>query len=121
MPSTTTLRRLVPAALLLLFLLGRPAAAQPPAIVASIKPVQSLVAAVMAGVGTPLLLVPGAASPHTYSLRPSDARLLRGAGLVFWIGPIYESFLAKPLASLAGEARIVRLADAPGVTVLRQR
>jgi zinc transport system substrate-binding protein len=83
--------------------------------------VQSLVAAVMDGVGAPQLLVPGAASPHTYSLRPSDARLLRGAGLVFWIGPIYESFLTKPLASLAGEARIVRLADAQGVTVLRQR
>jgi zinc transport system substrate-binding protein len=106
---------------LLVCLIAGPAAAAPPKVVASVKPVQSLVAAVMEGVGAPALLVPGAASPHTYTLRPSDARLLRGAGLVFWIGPIYESFLEKPVAALGGGAIIVRLADAPGVSVLRQR
>jgi zinc transport system substrate-binding protein len=113
--------RLVAAAALGLALLGlRPATAQPQ-IVASIKPVHSLVAAVMAGVGAPELIVHGAASPHTYALRPSDATRLGRARLVFWIGPAYEAFLAKPLATLADGARIVTLADAPGVIVLPAR
>ncbi len=57
-----------------------------PNVVASIEPVHSLVAAVMAGVGEPLLLVGGGASPHTASLRPSQAAALQSADLVFWIG-----------------------------------
>ena len=52
-------------------------------VVASIKPVQSLVAAVMQGVGSPTLLVQGAASPHTYALKPTDAEALSNADLVF--------------------------------------
>ena len=45
-----------------------------PAVVASIKPVHALVAGVMLGVGEPRLLVAGGASPHEYSLKPSDGR-----------------------------------------------
>ena len=52
-----------------------------PNVVASIKPVHSLVAAVMAGVGEPTLIVKGSASPHTYALRPSDAGALESADL----------------------------------------
>jgi zinc transport system substrate-binding protein len=95
--------------------------ADPPAVVASIKPVYSLVAAVMAGVGKPALIVHGAASPHTYSLRPSDARALDAAQLVFWVGPSMESFLAKPLQALAGRAEIVEIDRAPGINTLPAR
>jgi zinc transport system substrate-binding protein len=97
------------------------ALAEPPAVVASIKPVYSLVAGVMAGLGTPALIVHGAASPHTYSLRPSDARALEAARLVFWVGPSMESFLAKPLQALSGQAEIVELDRAPGVVTLPAR
>ena len=79
--------------------LGR-AAAAPPEVVVSIKPIHSLVAAVMEGVATPALIVAGGASPHLYTLRPSDAEHLASAGIVFWIGPIFESFLAKTCARL---------------------
>ena len=44
-------------------------------VVASIKPVHALVGQVMTGVGTPVLLVGGAASPHTYTMKPSDAEI----------------------------------------------
>ena len=98
-----------------------PARAAPPQVVASIKPLHSLIAGIMAGVGTPTLIVNGAASPHTYALRPSDARALAAAKLVFWIGPSMESFLVKPLAALSGGAEIVELDHAAGVTVLRAR
>jgi zinc transport system substrate-binding protein len=98
-----------------------PLASAAPRVVASIPPVHSLIAGVMDGVGAPELLVAPTASPHTYSLRPSEARLLNQAELVFWIGPIYETFLEKPLASLSGQAKIVRLMDARGIAVLPAR
>jgi zinc transport system substrate-binding protein len=92
-----------------------------PRVVASIPPVHSLVAGVMDGVGVPDLLVGAGASAHTYSLRPSEARLLQRAELVFWIGPVYETFLEKPLGALSSNAKIVRLMDARGVKVLPAR
>jgi len=95
--------------------------ADPPAVVASIKPIYSLIAGVMAGVGKPVLIVHGAASPHTYALRPSDARALDAAQLVFWVGPSMESFLAKPLPALAGRAEIVELDRASGIHTLPAR
>src|SRR5512138_2340520 len=84
-------------------------------VVASIKPVHSLVAAVMEGVGTPGLIVDGAGSPHTYALRPSQARMLEKAHIVFWIGDELEAFLEKPLATVAANAVSVELIDAHGL------
>ncbi|MEX4006065.1 zinc ABC transporter substrate-binding protein ZnuA [Neoaquamicrobium sediminum] len=81
-------------------------------VVASIKPVHSLVAAVMEGVGEPELLVKGAASPHAYALRPSEARALERAKVVFWVGEGMETFLAGPLETLGGNARVVELVKA---------
>jgi zinc transport system substrate-binding protein len=107
------------------FLAAAPGAAAgpaaPPGVAASIKPVHSLVAAVMQGIATPHLIVAGAASPHTYALHPSDAEALESADLVFWIGPAMEAFLAAPLAALAGDAEVVGLADSPGLTLLPYR
>jgi zinc transport system substrate-binding protein len=86
--------------------------------VASIIPVHSLVAGVMEGAGTPHLLVPPGASLHSFALRPSDARRLEQAQVVFWIGPMLESFLDRPLKALARKAQVVALAGAAGVTTL---
>ena len=96
-------------------------AADAPKVVVSIKPIHSLVAAVMQGVGTPDLIVDGAASPHTYALKPSNARSLEQAQVVFWVGPGMEAFLQKPLASLGSNASIVELDHAPGITKLKFR
>lgn len=89
-----------------------------PDVVVSIKPVHSLVAAIMQGVGDPQLIVDGAASPHTYNLRPSNARKLEKADVVFWVGPGLEAFLEKPLAALASKATVVELEDAKGLEKL---
>ncbi len=86
-----------------------------PDVIVSIKPLHSLVAGVMQGVARPRLLIEGAASPHTYGLRPSRARALSRADAVFWTGPDLETFLAKPLGALAGGARIVTLSTIEGV------
>ncbi|MQA64624.1 MAG: zinc ABC transporter substrate-binding protein [Alphaproteobacteria bacterium] len=96
-------------------------AAEAPAVVASILPVHSLVAGVMDGVGTPHLLLPGGASPHAYALRPSDARQLSDARIVFWVGEALETFLERPLAALARKARVVELLEAKGLVRLPLR
>ena len=94
-------------------------AAEPARVVASIKPIHALVAAVMQGAGSPILLIGGGASPHTYSLKPSDARALQNADVIFWVGKDLETFLEKPLTALPKTARVIELAAAPGVTLLR--
>ena len=90
-------------------------------VVASIKPVHSLAAAVMEGVGEPALLVEGAGSPHSYALRPSQARLLEEAEIVFWIGEEMETFLAGALETIATQAEPVALIDTPGLTKVALR
>ncbi len=118
------IRRARPVALAGL-LLGTTVLAQPAlaleGVVASIKPVHSLVAAVMEGVGEPQLLVQGAGSPHTYSLRPSEASMLEGASVVFWVGEGLEMFLERPLETLAGNATVVTLSDAHDLVKLPYR
>ncbi len=96
-------------------------AAEAPKVVTSISPVHSLVAGVMEGVGEPQLLVRGGGSPHSYSLRPSDARALEQADVVFWIGEDLEVFMSKPLEALAGDAEVVELIEAPGIRLLDYR
>jgi zinc transport system substrate-binding protein len=88
------------------------------AVIASIKPVHSLVASVMQGVGEPALIVEGGASPHTYSLKPSQASALQDADVVFWVGHELEAFLEKPLETLGSKATAMALLDADGVTRL---
>jgi zinc transport system substrate-binding protein len=92
-----------------------------PQVVASTKPIHSLVSAVMAGVGEPTLIVKGAASPHTYSLRPSDAAALESADIVFWTGHGMELFLADALETLSTNAEVVELAESPGIELLPVR
>lgn len=101
--------------------LGATGAAAQPRVVVSIKPLHSLAAAVMEGVGQPTLLIEGAASPHAYALRPSDARALQAAEVVFWAGPSLETFLPRALGSLARKASVVTLLDTPGLRLLPAR
>lgn len=97
------------------------ALADAPRVAATIKPIHSLVAAVMGDLGTPELIVDGGASPHTYSLRPSDASALEQADIVFWTGHGMELFLDEALDSLAGDAIVVELAESPGIELLPVR
>lgn len=90
-------------------------------VVASFAPVHALVSGVMTGVGEPEMLVPGGASPHDYALKPSQAAALAEAEIVFWIGPQLETFLEKPLATLAAGAQSVALIDAEGLERLPRR
>lgn len=100
-----------------LLLGGGAASADPPNVVVSIKPIEAIVGAVMRGVGTPYLIIRGSGSPHSYPLRPSDARALSNADAIFRIGPDLDVFLEKPLAAIATKATIVTLIDVEGLTL----
>ena len=113
-PAFRYLRRSTMIALLL-GSLATPASADDLRVVATIKPVHSIVSAVMAGVGEPHLIMRGAASPHDFSLRPSDAGRLQDAHVVFLVDHALETSLAGPIATLADDARVVPLADAHGL------
>ncbi|AHA27608.1 zinc ABC transporter substrate-binding protein [Candidatus Liberibacter americanus] len=80
-------------------------------VVASIKPIHSIVSYIMHGVGKPSLLVKNNSSPHDYSLRPSDIIMLENADIIFWIGPNMETFLEKPLTSLNKTSNVIILSN----------
>ena len=92
-----------------------PAAAD--GIVATIKPLHSLVSFVTAGVAEPHLLIKGAASPHGYAMRPSDAEALENARVIFRVDEDFETTLSGPIRTLGREARVVSLFRAPGMVL----
>ena len=90
-------------------------------VVASIKPIHSLVSYLMDGVAKPDLIVDGYASPHGFAMKPSHAKLLQNADIVFWVGEDLENFLEKPLNSIAKKADKIELMDAKGIVKLKFR
>ena len=90
-------------------------------VVTSIKPIHSLASYLMDGVGKPDLIVDGFNSPHGFSMKPSHAKMLQNADLIFWIGEDLESFLEKPLSSIAKKAEKIELIEIKGLNVLKFR
>ena len=90
-------------------------------VVTSIKPIHSLASYLMDGVGKPDLIVDGFNSPHGFSMKPSHAKMLQNADLIFWIGEDLESFLEKPLNSIAKKAEKIELIEIKGLNVLKFR
>ncbi|MFV1591080.1 zinc ABC transporter substrate-binding protein [Phaeobacter sp. JH20_36] len=88
------------------------ALAEVPTVAADITPVHGLVSRVMQGVGAPELVVPPGASPHSHAMRPSEARALDQANLVFWVGPRLTPWLEGPIATLASDATVISLLEA---------
>lgn len=100
---------------------GGAAFADAPKVVTDIAPVHSLVARVMAGAGTPDLILPPGASPHSYAMRPSEARMLSQAEVFVWIGPALTPWMQAPIERLAGDAKHLSLMAVPGTSVLPLR
>jgi zinc transport system substrate-binding protein len=102
-------------------LMGGTAFADSPRVAVDIAPVHSLVARVMEDVGTPDLIVQPGASPHEYSLRPSEAAALQDANLIFWIGSGLTPWLADTIKTLAPDAAVTELLEADGTIELEFR
>ena len=102
-------------------LIGGTALADVPSVAVDIAPVHSLVARVMEGVGTPSLIVPPEATPHEYSLRPSQAEALQAADLVFWLGEDLTPWMEDAIHNLADDAEVTALLEAQETILLEFR
>ena len=87
-------------------------------VVTTIKPLHSLIANVMEGIGEPALILEGSTSPHSFILKPSHARLLEEADIIFWVGEDIETFMGKPLESIAKNAEKIAFMDLDSITKL---
>ena len=90
-------------------------------VVTTIKPLHSLIANVMDGVGEPSLIIEGSTSPHSFTLKPSHAKLLEEADLIFWIGEGIETFMERPLESIVKNAEVVEFMEVESIEKLKFR
>ncbi len=90
-------------------------------VVASIKPIHSLASYLMDGVGKPDLIVDGYSSPHGFALKPSHAKMLQEADIIFYVGEGLENFLEKPLKSIAKKGEKIELMEIKGLKKLKFR
>ncbi len=84
-------------------------------VAATIAPAHSLVAMVAGDMAEPDLIVRPGASPHDYAMKPSEARALNDADVVFWVGEGLEPWMAKAVEALAGDALLITLGEVGGI------
>jgi zinc transport system substrate-binding protein len=90
-------------------------------IVASIKPLHSLVSSVTQGSDSVSLLIKGSMSPHNFALKPSHAKLLNNAKIVFYIDNQFESALKKTVIGLPTRVRVVKVSSTKRLKLLPTR
>ena len=90
-------------------------------VVTTIKPLHSLIANVMEGVGEPSLIIEGSTSPHSFTLKPSHAKLLEEADIIFWVGEGIETFMERPLESIVKNAEVVEFMEIESINKLKFR
>ncbi len=76
-------------------------------VVTTIKPLHSLISRIMETRGEPQLIIEGTNNPHTFVFKPSHAKMIEEADIIFWIGEDLEAFMEKPLDSLAEKAQVI--------------
>jgi len=75
-------------------------------VVVSIRPIHSIVSALMEGVSEPRLLLDSNESAHTFHLKPSQLKLLSNADLIITIGDSFESGLSKVIRNIDQNYRL---------------
>ena len=90
-----------------------------PKVVTTIKPLHSLVAQVMDGVGEPELLIKQG-SPHGYQMKPADAKNVAEADLVLYVSHELETFM-PPLLKKSGKEHSIEWAALPNLYPLPTR
>lgn len=91
-----------------------------PQVVVTIKPLYSVAAWMMKGIGTPELLMKEKASPHHFHLLPSHIEKLNTADIFLWVGPDMETEFAKTVSTL-DEKKVITGMKTEGVQLLSVR
>jgi len=93
-----------------------------PRVVATIKPIHSIAANVMAGVAEPHLLLDAAVSEHTAQLTPSQVEAMQNADLIVVVGENLEAFLHKALENPEiAQKKLFEAGELPGLKLLPVR
>ena len=93
-----------------------------PKVVATIKPIHSIAANVMAGVAEPRLLLDAAVSEHTAQLTPSQVEAMQNADLIVVVGENLEAFLHKALENPEiAQKKLFEASELPGIKLLPVR
>lgn len=90
-------------------------------VVTTIQPIHALVTAVMGEEDSVEQLIPATVSPHHFRLKPSQARAIQQAKIIFWVDPGIESYLTNPLKKIKNSAEIVQLSEIKGLKKLPNR
>ena len=75
----------------------------------------------MKGIGEPSLIIEGTNNPHTFVFKPSHAKMIEEADIIFWIGEDLEAFMEKPLDSLAEKAQVISFMELSSIEKLKFR
>lgn len=97
------------------------AAKEPLRVVASIKPLHSLVAGIMQGVAEPLLLMDGAVPPWKYRPDAVQMEALATADLIIWSGVELEPLLGGAISQLPDNVHIMEILASEEMKVLPAR
>ncbi|MFN7003647.1 MAG: metal ABC transporter solute-binding protein, Zn/Mn family, partial [Roseinatronobacter sp.] len=98
-------------------MMATPIAAQDLRIVTDFQVTHSLVSMVMGETGSPVLLLDQGGDPHSFQLRPSQARNLADAELIFWMGPEMTPWMARAMSGIEVSGEIVTLLEADGLNL----
>lgn len=96
-------------------MMATPLAAQDLRVTTDFQVTHSLVSMVMGETGTPDLLLDQGGDPHSFQLRPSQARNLADAELIFWMGPDMTPWMARAIAGVEAQGEVVTLLEAEGL------
>lgn len=90
-------------------------------VIATIKPLYSLIASVMGDRGELSLMVKGGLDPHIYRLKPSNIRQIHDSDVIFYIDPELETFLKRIFKRTYNNFRAVPLAQQEGIRLIPYR
>ena len=90
-------------------------------IVVTTKPLYSLVAHLTVGISDPILLSNNTSTPHHYTMRPSERRLLAKANIIIWPGADIEPQLDKIIKQQGDSAYSISALQAKKLTLLDKR
>ena len=107
--------------ILILFSSSTVFAAETKGIVTTIQPINSLVSAVIGNTGKTISLIPAEISPHEYKLKPSDAKRMQEANIIFFVSNHLESGVTKVFKNLPKNIKIIDLLEETGIEHLAIR
>ena len=102
-------------------LLSSSAIADVPNVSVDIAPLHSLVASVMNGVGVPSFIIPPGSSPHDHQLRPSEAKAMQDANIVFWMGEELTPWMENAVKTLSSDASVTTFLENDKTSLLEFR